>query len=51
VKDNLDGDWEIELLSAVMEAIQRETKNEDVGKSHLSPAVCLYCSSYLQSTD
>jgi desumoylating isopeptidase 1 len=51
VKDNLDGDWEIELLSAVMEAIQRETKNEDVGKSHLRPAVWLYCSSYLQSTD
>jgi hypothetical protein len=32
VKDELDGEWEVEAVSAVIEAIQRETQSEDVGK-------------------
>jgi hypothetical protein len=37
VRDELDGDWEVELASATVEAIQRETKSEDVGNSHQPP--------------
>jgi hypothetical protein len=33
VRDEFDGEWEVELLSAVVEAIQREGASEDVGKS------------------
>lgn len=30
---NEDGDWEVEMVSAVVEAISREKENEEVGKS------------------
>jgi hypothetical protein len=31
VRDELDGEWEVELASAIVEAIQREVNSEDVG--------------------
>jgi hypothetical protein len=31
VRDELDGEWEVELASAIVEAIQRELNSEDVG--------------------
>ena len=33
IGSELDGDWEVEMVSAVVEAIGRETKSEDVGMS------------------
>lgn len=31
-----DGDWEVEMVSAIVEALDREVTSEEVGKSHLS---------------
>jgi desumoylating isopeptidase 1 len=36
LRDTLDGEWEVEMLSAVVEAVQREESSEDVGKYPLS---------------
>jgi desumoylating isopeptidase 1 len=34
-RDDADGEWEVEVMSAMVEAIQREDSNEDIG-SYLS---------------
>jgi desumoylating isopeptidase 1 len=35
-EDEEDGEWEVEMVSAVVEAIERETNSEDVGGWTLS---------------
>lgn len=36
-----DGDWEVEIVSAVLEALQNETQSEDISKSVFSPVVSI----------
>jgi hypothetical protein len=40
VSDDLDGEWEVEMVSAIVEAIQRETVSEDVGQSRPAFPTC-----------
>lgn len=43
-EDEEDGEWEVELVSAIVEALEREKESEEVGKSlrvcdHHSPSL------------
>lgn len=37
-----DGEWEVELVSAVLEAVAKETQSEEVGESPRSPCVAYW---------